>query len=56
MVKADWKSAEQIKEDFRAGHVPDQRQLLIDLWQRVDELQAKIADIERRQERAPMTS
>lgn len=47
VVKADWKSAEQIEEDLKAGHVRDQRQLLIDLWQRVDELQARIADLER---------
>jgi hypothetical protein len=43
MVRGDWKSAEQIEEDIEAGEAPDLLRLVLDLWQRVDELQAKLA-------------
>jgi hypothetical protein len=41
MIRGDWKSAEQIGEDIEAGHAPDLLRLVLDLWQRVDELRGE---------------
>jgi hypothetical protein len=47
MVQADWKSADQVKADIEAGSIPNPHHLIIELWRRVDELQSRIAELER---------
>jgi hypothetical protein len=47
-MRGDWKSAEQIEADIKAGESTDQQQLILDLWRRVDELQTKITELEQR--------
>lgn len=48
MVQADRKSADEIEADLKAGKAPSQEQLIVDLWQRVDDLHAKVVELERR--------
>ena len=46
-MQADWKVASEIEADLKAGEA-DQGQLIVDLWNRVDDLEAKMAELERR--------
>jgi hypothetical protein len=41
--QSDWKSADQLQADIDAGSIPPAHHLIIDLWRRVEELQAKPA-------------
>jgi len=45
--RSDWKSADQLQADIDAGSIPPAHHLIIDLWRRVEELQAHIVELER---------
>jgi hypothetical protein len=45
--RSDWKSADQLQADIDAGSIPPAHHLIIDLWRRVEELQAHIDELER---------
>ena len=45
--RSDWKSADQLQADIDAGSIPPAHHLIIDLWRRVEELQAHIEELER---------
>jgi hypothetical protein len=45
--RSDWKSADQLQADIDAGSIPPAHHLIIDLWRRVEELQAHIEQLER---------
>jgi hypothetical protein len=45
--RSDWKSADQLQADIDAGSIPPTHHLIIDLWRRVEELQAHIEELER---------
>jgi|ERR1700730_1395869 len=40
-------NAIQVKADIEAGSIPNPHHLIIELWRRVDELQSRIAELER---------
>ena len=46
-MQADWKSVDEIAEDIRKGEA-NVRQLIIDLWSRVEELEKKVAELRAR--------
>ncbi|MGY4319212.1 hypothetical protein [Bradyrhizobium sp. JR3.5] len=50
-MKADWKTANDLREDVKRGTGLDLGPLLIDLWERVDELQRERAAARARIER-----
>ena len=45
--RSNWKSADQLQADIDAGSIPPAHHLIIDLWRRVEELQAHIVELER---------
>jgi hypothetical protein len=45
-MRADWKTADQVRESLANGEVPDKNQLILDLWERVDEMQERLAAAE----------
>ena len=45
--RSDWKSADQLQADIDAGSITPAHHLIIDLWRRVEELQAHIVELER---------
>jgi hypothetical protein len=47
MVKADWKSIQELREDVAAGEPVNPNMMVLDLWERVDELEAKVTDLSR---------
>jgi hypothetical protein len=48
MIQGDWKTADEIRNDIASGTSVTQTELITDLWQRVDELRARIFELERR--------
>ncbi len=44
MQQADWKSADEIAEDIMNGEAT--YQLIVDLWSRMGELEAKVVDLQ----------
>jgi hypothetical protein len=51
-MRGDWKSADEIEADLESGDA-DQKELIAGLWHRVDELEAKLADLDRRLKSMP---
>jgi hypothetical protein len=45
-MRADWKTADQVRESLASGEVPDKNQMILDLWERVDEMQERLAAVE----------
>jgi hypothetical protein len=54
--RSDWKSADQLQADIDAGSIPPAHHLIIDLWRRVEELQAHIDELERQMKELPTGS
>jgi hypothetical protein len=46
----DWKSADEIEKDVKAGETVEPLQLALDAWRRIDELVQHIERLERRLE------
>jgi hypothetical protein len=48
-MQADWKSADEIQRDVETGELKadDLPQMVADLWRRLEELQARVAELER---------
>jgi polyhydroxyalkanoate synthesis regulator phasin len=46
-MQADWKSADEIAEDIRKEEA-NVRQLIVDLWSRVEELEKKVSELQAR--------
>lgn len=51
-MRGDWKSADEIEADLKAGEIPGLAQLVVDLWRRVDELQERVAELRRERDQA----
>lgn len=49
-MHGDWKSADEIEADLKAGEHPDWQEFVADLWRRIDELQERVAALERERE------
>lgn len=47
---ADWKSAQEIRDDVAEDPSIPAMQIALDLWKRVDDLTAKLEDLTRRLE------
>ncbi|MCK1735793.1 hypothetical protein IVA79_18070 [Bradyrhizobium sp. 138] len=45
MMKADWKTADDLRDDIKSGKGLNLGELLVDLWERVDELQRDLASV-----------
>ena len=42
-MKADWKTAKDLRDDIKSGAGLNLGELLVDLWERVDELQGELS-------------
>lgn len=50
-MPADWKSAKEIENDMENGEATELPQQILDLWQRVDELQEELTELRRHADR-----
>ena len=51
-MRGDWKSADEIEADMKAGTTVGLPQFILNLWRRVDELQERVAELQRRRDQA----
>lgn len=42
-MKADWKTAKDLRDDIKSGAGLNLGELLVDLWERVDDLQSELS-------------
>lgn len=51
-MRGDWKSADEIQADIESGELTTDYllQMAADLWRRIEELEKRVAELEREQE------